>query len=185
MLRTLIALAALTGASTAAHAQAQAPDGSKAFGIEPYFGIMGGYHSFDRRGDFAVPFNADRFDGALVGGVVGVNIPLGPLVVGAEGNAAKGFSDIDWEYGARGRLGFRAGESGLIFVSGGYQWIKGQNNRGFGDRDNWIYGVGAEVGPREIGLGGVTGQAGPRLRFQVETVDFNSVRGMGGVIFHF
>lgn len=38
---------------------------------------------------------------ALISGVAGINIPLGAAFVGVEGNATKGFSDIDWEYGVR------------------------------------------------------------------------------------
>ncbi len=33
-----------------------------------------------------------------IGRLAGVNIPLGPVFVGAEGNATKGFNDISWEY---------------------------------------------------------------------------------------
>jgi opacity protein-like surface antigen len=162
-----------------------APDGSKAFGIEPYVGILGGYHSFDRRSAFGTGFDGTKMEGWLLSGIAGVNIPLGPLFVGVEGNATKGFNDIDWEYGARGRLGFRAGETGMIFVSGGYQWVDGRNSRGFGKNDDWIYGVGVEVGPKDIGMGGVTGTSGPRLRLQVETYNFDSIRPMAGIVFHF
>ena len=162
-----------------------APDGSKAFGIKPYFGILGGYHSFDKRSDFGESALNGKMDGWLISGVAGINIPLGPLFVGGEGNATKGFGDIEWEYGARARAGFRAGDSGLIFVSGGYQWVNGKASRGFSERSDWIYGAGVEIGPRDIGLGGITGRAGPRLRLQIETYDFDSIRPMAGVIFHF
>jgi len=122
-------------------------------------------------------------NGALVSGVAGVNVPLGPVFAGVEGNVAKGFSDIDWEYGVKGRLGVRAGESGLIYASGGYQWVNGK--RGFGDNKDWMYGLGVEVGPQDIGLGGVTGNSGVRLRLQADTYDFDSIRPMAGVVFHF
>jgi len=168
-----------------AAAQATAPDGSRAFGIKPYFGILGGYHSFDRVNDFGLTPDRGKMQGWLVSGIGGINIPLGPVFVGVEGNATKGFNDIDWEYGARGRAGFRAGDSGLIFVSAGYQWVNGKEDRGFANRHGVMYGAGVEVGPRNIGLGGITGQAGPRLRLQVETYDFNSLRPMAGVVFHF
>jgi outer membrane immunogenic protein len=160
-----------------------APDGSPAFGIEPYVGVLGGYHSFDRDSEFGVSPTGDRMAGALISGVAGINIPLGPTFVGVEGNAAKGFSDIDWEYGVKGRFGVRAGESGMVFASAGYQWVNG--DRGFPDRRDWIYGLGVEVGPRDIGLGGITGSSGVRLRLQMDTYDFDSLRPMAGVIFHF
>ncbi|KAB7646518.1 outer membrane protein [Polymorphobacter fuscus] len=177
---------------------ATTPDGSKLFGFEPYFGVLGGYHSFDRRERFVGP-NGERFDGALIEGLVGANLPLGPVFVGVEGFAAKGFSDINWEYGVRGRAGGRIGESGLIYGSVGYTWVDPKSNRGFdfvntgpndgvtenGRRKDWVYGLGVEVGPRDIGLGGVTGRSGLRLRVSAETYDLKSIRPMAGVIFHF
>ena len=42
-------------------------DGSKPFGIEPYFGVLGGYHSFDRKPGFTGPVG-ERFDGAQIEG---------------------------------------------------------------------------------------------------------------------
>src|SRR3546814_3543910 len=87
-----------------------------------------------------------KMNGALISGVAGINIPLGAAFVGVEGNATKGFSDIDWEYGVKGRFGARAGDSGPTYASAGYQWVNGK--RGFGDQKDWIYGLGVEVGPR-------------------------------------
>jgi outer membrane immunogenic protein len=179
---TFVAALALLSLPVAAQ-EATAPDGSKAFGIDPYIGVIGGYHSFDRDVRPSDPVGS-RMEGWLVGGVAGFNVPLGPVFVGAEGNAAKGFNDIDWEYGARGRFGFRAGESGLIYASAGYQWVQGR--RGFENRHDVMYGVGVEVGPQSIGLGGITGESGPRLRLAMETYgDFESLRPSVGVIWHF
>lgn len=178
----LIAGVAAIGLSTVASAQDTAPDGTPAFGIEPYVGVLGGYHSFDRNSEFGSP-RGGQMNGALLSGIAGVNIPLGPIFFGAEGNATKGFGDIDWEYGARGRIGARAGDSGMIFASAGYQWVNGR--RAYSDQKDWIYGLGVEVGPKDIGLGGITGNSGIRLRLQAETYDFNSIRPMGGVVFHF
>lgn len=171
-------------AAPIASAPATTPDGSKPFGFEPYFGVLGGYHSFDRKPGFTGP-NGERFDGALIEGVLGANIPLGPVFIGVEGHGTKGFGDIDWEYGVRGRAGARIGESGLLYGSAGYTWIEARNNRGFADRKGWVYGLGVEIGPRDIGLGGVTGKSGMRFRLSAETFDGKSIRPMGGVIFHF
>lgn len=183
MKKLLVAAALLSAFPSIAAAQDTAPDGTDAFGVEPYVGVLGGYHSFDRTSEFGTTPNSGKMNGALVSGVAGVNIPLGPVFVGAEGNATKGFGDIDWEYGVRGRVGARAGESGMVFASAGYQWVNGK--RGFSDQKDWIYGVGVEVGPKDIGMGGVTGNSGIRLRLQAETYDFDSIRPMAGVIFHF
>ena len=185
------------GTASSTSGAATSPDGSKLFGFEPYFGVLGGYHSFDREGAFVGP-NGERFDGALIEGVLGANLPLGPVFVGVEGFAAKGFGDIEWEYGVRGRAGARIGESGLIYGSAGYAWVDPKENRGFGFVNNggnnvtnngrskdWVYGLGVEIGPRDIGLGGVTGNSGIRFRLSAETYDGKSIRPMGGVIFHF
>jgi opacity protein-like surface antigen len=163
----------------------KSPDGSKAFGIEPYVGVLGGYESFDRRSDLGTHGSYGRANGGLISGVIGVNVPLGPAFVGVEGNGTKGFGDLDWEYGVKGRVGARVGDSGLLFVSGGYEWVDTHNYRGYPNSKNWVYGLGVELGPKDIGLKGATGRAGPRLRLQVDTYDFHSIRPMGGVIFHF
>jgi opacity protein-like surface antigen len=180
----LIAAAFAASIASAGVAQQVSPDGSEpAVSFEPYVGVLGGYHNFDRRSAFGTNGNRGKMDGALIEGVAGVNVPLGPLFVGVEGNAAKGFKDIDWEYGVRGRVGMRAGQSGMIYASTGYQWVNGR--RGFADHHDMTYGVGVEVGPKDIGLAGVFGQAGPRLRLQAETFDFDSIRPMAGVVFAF
>jgi hypothetical protein len=48
-----------------------------------------------------------------------------------------------------------------------------------------VYGIGTEVGPGDIGLGGVTGNSGVRLRLEATTHDFESIRPMAGVVMHF
>ena len=117
-----IGLAAAMLLGVPAMAQETAPDGTKAFGFEPYVGIGGGYHDFDS-GTKGVLQSQGSAKGALITGMAGFNIPLWVFVAGMEGNVAKGFSDIDWEYGAAGRFGFRAGESGLFYGKVGYQWV--------------------------------------------------------------
>ncbi|OMJ31141.1 opacity protein [Sphingomonas sp. Sph1(2015)] len=172
-----------------------APDGTRAFGIEPYVAIMGGWEQFDRQTVAGIPAQPKGYnlDGALVEGIVGFNVPLGPVFVGAEGAVAKGVSgDIDWQYGAYGRAGFRAGESGLFYGKVGYRWnnfhnfapgVAGDLKR---DYHATVYGVGAEVGPKDIGLGGLTGNSGLRLRMEVSTFDnAHSFRPMAGVVAHF
>ena len=106
--------------------------------------------------------------------------------MGAEGNGAKGFGDIDWEYGVTGHVGLRAGESGQIFARAGYQWVEAKSRRfplDTVDRqgEDVIYGVGFSVGPEDIGIG----PAGMRFRVNVDSVGFDSLRTTGGVLFHF
>ena len=183
---------------------ATAPDGTRPFGIVPYVGIMGGWENFDNevRG-YGIPqatnTNGSRrnnyhLSGALVQGVVGVNVPLGPLFAGVEGNVAKGVSgNIDWEYGGAGRAGVRAGDSGMIYGKVGYQWVNfdhfgprtpgGDTRRDYSD---WTYGLGVEVGPKDIGLKGLTNNAGIRIRGEINTYGTaHSIRPMLGLITHF
>ena len=175
---------AQNNASDASTSGAATSDGSKLFGFEPYFGVLGGYHSFDRKPGFTGP-DGQRFDGAQIEGVLGANLPLGPLFVGVEGFGAKSFGDMKWEYGVRGRAGLRVGDSGMIYGSFGRTWIDAKADRGFVNRNDWVYGLGVEVGPHDIGIGGVTGRAGARLRISMETYEMKSIRPMAGVIFHF
>lgn len=200
-MRIIITAAALAAAGLVSPAFAQdvpadttpalAPDGTPAFGIEPYFGVMGGWEQFDsepNRAGIPLVDRNNKLNGALVQGVVGVNVPLGPVFVGAEGNVAKGVKgDIDWQYGAAGRFGLRAGDSGLIYGKVGYQWVnfakRVPSNRDFNDI---TYGAGFEVGPKNIGLGGITGNSGFRLRGEVSTFgNFRSFRPTLGIVTHF
>jgi outer membrane immunogenic protein len=182
---------------------ATAPDGSRFFGFEPYVGVMGGYERFDNQANkTGIPRarnangtirNNYELAGGLVQGVVGANLPLGPVFVGAEGSVAKGFTgNIDWEYGAAVRGGFRAGDSGLFYAKLGYKWINfdhfSSNSTANTSHDyhGWEPGIGFEAGPKDIGLGGLTGRAGVRIRGEVSTFEnFRSVRPMLGVITHF
>jgi hypothetical protein len=73
----------------------------------------------------------------------------------------------------------------MIFLTGGDQWIKVNNDCGFVDESGYVVGGGVEIGPRDIGKGGVTGTSGPHLRIQVETFKFQSVQPSIGIVFHF
>ncbi len=189
---TPLAAQAQTSGPATYEAPETAPDGSDAFGFEPYVAVLGGYVNFDRdliRSN-GVPNKLDgsNREGGVVEGIAGANVPLGAFFVGAEGNVSKGFTgDIDWTYGVAGRAGFRAGETGMIYGKAGYEWVNFDDNavsRGV-DYGNEVYGIGFEAGPQDIGLGGLTGRSGIRLRFEVDTNDFNSYEPKAGVVFHF
>ena len=186
MIKFALAAVLAAGLPLAASAQEVTPDGSRAIAIEPYVGVLGGYHSFDKNSAFGTSGARGKMDGALISGVAGVNVPLGALFVGVEGNATKGFKDIDWEYGVKGRAGFRAGATGLLYVSAGYQWVNGRGNRGFADHKDWMWGGGLELGAKDVGLNSFSGAHSPRLRLQIDTYDkFESIRPMAGVVFPF
>ena len=186
----LAAVAAASMIPAVASAQETTTDGSRAFGIDPYVGVMGGYEGFESDPGHGIPYSApgNRLKGGLIEGVAGVNVPLGSFFVGAEGNVAKGFTgDIDWEYGVHGRVGARAGETGLVYVKAGYRWVNfdryGNNSRDYG---RISYGIGGEFGPRAIGLDGLVSKEGVRFRAEIATTgDFETVRPMIGVIGHF
>ncbi|RVT41761.1 outer membrane protein [Sphingobium algorifonticola] len=152
--------------------------------IEPYVGVLGGVHDFDTEGNEAgIP--PVGYDGRLVQGVAGVNVNVaGPLVVGVEGNAAKGVSgDIDWEYGVAGRVGVKAGKDSMFFGKVGYQWVNfdalGNNSRDF---HGTTYGAGVELSPTDIGLSSAE-RSNVRLRLQADTFgNFNSIRPMAGLV---
>ncbi|MBB5714441.1 opacity protein [Sphingomonas aerophila] len=175
----------------AAPGEAAAPDGSKAFGIAPYFGVLGGWEGFDRRVGHGIPntpIGGRKLQGAVVTGVAGVNVPLGPVFVGAEGEVSKGVDGaIDWGYGAAGRFGFRAGDSGLFYGKVGYRWINfDRYGNDSPDFHAMTYGVGFEAGPKDIGLKGITGNAGFRLRGEVSTFgSAKSFRPQLGIVTHF
>ena len=202
---SLAALAAVAISGAAGAQDLEAPDGSRAFGFEPYVAIGGGYLEFtgnqvDRQLGF------DNAEGAMITGTLGANVPLGAFFVGAEGFGSYGFEDIDWVYGAAGRFGIRVGESGLFFGRVGYVWVEGENDSnddfldfdGFDDDDEdrltvspldgdaVLVGFGVEVGPQDIGLGGLTGESGVRLRLGVDTDgDVATFRPNGALVFHF
>jgi outer membrane immunogenic protein len=167
----------------AAYAQA---DGA-ARRIEPYVGVLGGIHNFDSEPNEAgIP--PVGYDGRIVEGVAGVNWNVaGPVVLGVEGNATKGVSgDIDWEYGAAGRVGVKAGKDSMLFGKVGYQWVNfdapGPDSRDF---HATTYGAGVELSPVDIGLS-KGDRSNVRLRLQADTFgNTNSIRPMAGVVAKF
>jgi outer membrane immunogenic protein len=165
---------------------AQAQDGGSTRRIEPYVGVMGGIHDFDNEPNKAgIPAG---YNGRLVEGVAGINANVaGPIVVGIEGSAAKGVSgDIDWEYGAAGRLGVKAGKDSMLFGKVGYKWTNfdalGPDSPDF---HGTTYGAGVELSAADMGL--TKGDSSNiRLRVQADTMgNFNSIRPMAGVVAKF
>lgn len=121
-MKTLLftAVAAATLLPAAAMAQ---EDSSSTRRIEPYVGVMAGVHNYDSEtSKEGIP--PVGYKGRMVEGVAGVNYNVaGPLVLGVEGTVSKGVSgDIDWEYGAAGRVGVKAGKDSMFFGKVGYQW---------------------------------------------------------------
>lgn len=156
--------------------------------LEPYVGVMGGLHDFDNDQYKGAPPSGYR--GWLVEGVAGVNYNLGPVVIGAEGSVAKGVDkDIDWEYGAAGRLGIRAGKDSMFFAKVGYQWTEfdGSARPPVATDvayDGVTYGFGTELSLAD--MGSTADRSNIRLRAQVDTRgNFHSFRPMVGVVAKF
>ncbi|MBT2188406.1 outer membrane beta-barrel protein [Sphingobium nicotianae] len=181
---TTLALALAAGVSAPALAQ----DGESTSRIEPYVGVMGGLHDFDNDQYKGGPPSGYR--GWIVEGVAGVNYNFGPVFVGAEGSLAKGVDkDIDWEYGAAGRFGVKAGKDSIFFAKVGYQWTQFDGSarppvstsRKF---DGTTYGFGTELSLAD--LGGSQDSSNIRLRAQVDTRgNFHSFRPMAGIVAKF
>ena len=94
MKKLLIAVAAAAAMIPAvASAQDTTADGSRAFGIDPYVGVMGGYEGFDTDPGHGTPSSAPgtRPKGGMVEGVVGTNIPTVHSFCCVEGHGAYGF----------------------------------------------------------------------------------------------
>lgn len=150
-----ILAAALAAALIPAAAQAQSLSGV-------YAGAQAGYHDFD----------GDTFNGAIFGGYVGVNAPVGEqFVVGVEGNANLGTNDIDAEYGVSAHAGVRAG-TGLVFARIGWQQVELENGL---EGDDVLYGIGGQFPINERSS----------FRVVVDTIDFDTTRVTGGVSFNF
>jgi len=111
---------------------------------------MGSIHSFDSEtSKSGIP--PVGYDGRLVEGVAGVNIPLGErFFVGVEGNAAKGVDgDIDWEYWCSRPCGRAHARQCKIYGKVGYRWVNfdKQALAGSDDYHDMTYGAGFEVSP--------------------------------------
>jgi len=161
-------------------------DGTTARRIEPYVALSAGYEWWDRSPTVSgIPPYGERFDGTILKGAAGVNVPLGLVFVGAEGNVAKGWQDIDWEYGGALRLGIRPGGNGMIYARGGYQWVTFKRNvpdtsRAYHD---WTFGLGFEIGPKNWSAGKL---GGLRLRSEINSFGkFHSFQPTVGLVLAF
>ena len=166
-------LAAMGAIALPAAAQAQSNDDPK---VEPYVGVTAGIH------DLGIGLPND--DGGIYGVVAGVDAPVGKtFFVGAEGNYNIGDGAIDSEYGIAARAGVRVGETGKVYVRGGYQEVNfdlghfGLAGTGVDDTDgDYLVGAGVEFG---------LGDAPVRFRAGIDTIAFDSTRATVGVLYAF
>ena len=80
MKKFLAAAAILAAVPAIASAQETAPDGTDAFGVEPYVGVLGGYHTFDRGSELGAIPGETFMNGALISGIAGVNVRSVPFL---------------------------------------------------------------------------------------------------------
>ena len=185
-MKTLLLAAVAAASSVPVAAMAQDDASASPRRIEPYVGVMGGIHNYDSEtSKEGVP--PVGYKGRMVEGVAGVNVNVaGPIVLGVEGTASKGVSgDIDWEYGAAGRVGVKAGKDSMIFTKVGYQWTNFDAlGKDSGDYHGMTYGAGVELSPAD--MGGSAASSNIRLRVQADTTgDFHSIRPMAGAVVKF
>jgi hypothetical protein len=181
-------------------APANAQDGGTA---QFYVGAQAGYHDL---GSILVPGTGGprEFDlnGGVFGGYAGIDVPLGEaLFAGLEANAALGTNMIDSEYGIAAHIGTRFGDSGRVFVRGGYQHVDfdlqdifGQLAADSGLSDVEIEQIGDGIarsgddsdGDFLIGAGAEIALS-PRfgLRATIDTVSFDTVKLMAGTTVRF
>ncbi len=170
---TFTALAAMGAMALPAAAHAQSNDPK----VETYVGVTAGIH------DLGVGLPDD--DGGIYGVVAGVDVPVGDtLFVGAEGNYNIGDGAIDSEYGIAARAGVRVGETGKVYVRGGFQEVDFNLSRfvtpavvGLDDTDgDYLVGAGVEFG---------LGDSPVAFRAGIDTIAFDSTRATVGVLYKF
>jgi hypothetical protein len=167
-------LAAMGAMALPAAAQAQSNEDPK---VEAFVGASAGIHELD----LGIPGD----DGGIYGVVAGVDVPVGKtFFVGAEGNYHIGDGAIDSEYGIAARAGVRVGDSGKVFVRGGYQEVDFDLGNfvtpavvGLDDTDgDYLVGAGVEFG---VGDGPI------KLRAGIDTIAFDTTRATVGVLYAF
>ena len=178
----LLPIAVLAAATFSAPAMAQADDYEGSFFIGPQVG----YHDFQ--------IDDDEFDGALdindggflVGGVLGLDVPIGetPAVFGFEADANFGTDAIDSDFGAVAYLGYNMTEQFQIQARGGWRWVRIDPFAVVGATpgqdpilDNELSEARQSADDYSVGLGARYSMGNIGLRAAVDTVSFDTIRG--------
>ena len=170
--KILLASAALI-APTAIYAQDEPAQ------AEVFVGPSVGYH------DLGIDLGIGGIDddgGFIYGAVAGVDVPVGESAfIGGEANYHFGTDLIDSEYGIAARAGVKLDGGAKLFLRGGYQEVDFDlgpfENAGFDDDDgDYLVGAGADF---------PLGDGPAQLRFGVDTIAFDTVRGTASVLFAF
>lgn len=183
-----ILLAGAAVASFAIPAAAQAQDaGSSA---EPFVGVSVGYHDLGVDSDIADGLTGVEInDSSLIIGVVGgVDFPVSQdLFAGVEGNYHFGTSAVDSEYGASVRFGYRDSGGAKYYVRGGYQEVDFDAYKLIDPEPaaGTFDGVDTTDGDYLVGAGVEYPIGGAALRFNLDTISFDTLRATTGVAFTF
>ncbi len=169
---TFCAAAAIFAVPAAASAQVAAA-------ADVYVGASAGYHDLGVE-DVNIGFDDDG--GFIFGALAGVDLPVGETTfVGVEGNYHVGTDLIDSEYGVAARAGVRLDGGAKLFVRGGYQEVDFDlgsfEDSGFDDDEgDYLVGAGGEF---------PMGDGPAILRFGVDTIAFDTVRGTVALVYGF
>lgn len=185
VLTAALGIAAIGLMPSAAHAQDEATAGTGAF-----VGLSAGYHDLGVSDDLdALAPGLDVSDSSPIFGVVaGFDFPLGNAAfAGVEGNLHMGSDAIDYEYGAAARLGIRTESGSKFYVRGGYQEVDIDVSKAVGGviPPALLAGVDDTDGDYLVGVGTDIPLGNSALRFNVDTISFDTVRATAGFVFGF
>lgn len=172
----IAALSAVLVAPSAAMAQDQT--------AEFFVGGSAGYHDFGIDDEIeGLDLNDDGF---IYGVVAGVDVPVGEtLFAGIEGNFHLGTGAIDKEYGVSARLGMVGSNGAKYYVRGGYQEIDFDVSEIAGIDIGEPNGFDSSDGDYMVGVGADFPIGSAKLRLNLDTVSFDTIRASTGVVFDF
>ena len=159
---------------------------------ETFIGASVGIHDLGVADD-AQALGVDIDDSAEIYGVfAGVDFPLtDSLFAGVEGNFHLGSGPIDSEYGISARLGIAASGGSKFYLRGGYQEIDFDPFGLLSDEDRALVpddafdGVDTSDGDYLVGVGADFPIGNVKLRGNVDTIAFDTVRATAGVAISF
>ena len=176
-------VAGLFAAAMMTPAAALAQDSNE---TETFIGVSAGYHDLGLGSGEDEGLDID--DASPIFGVVaGVDFPVSDnLFLGVEGNFHIGTDATGSEYGGLIRFGYRADNGTKVYLRSGNQWTDLDLAHIVGLEDNEIpQGVDDTIDDYLLGAGVDIPLAGGKLRFNVDTVSFDTIRGTTGFVFSF
>ncbi len=122
----------------------------------------------------------------IFGGVAGVDFPVGEtLFAGVEGNFHLGTGAIDKEYGISARFGLVGSNGAKYYVRGGYQEVDFDISEIVGVDIGEPNGFDSSEGDYLVGAGADFPIGSAKLRVNLDTIAFDTIRGTAGLVFDF